>query len=432
MGIVLLSFLGTGQLIKSENKEKDKNKDENFRPMRDYRTATYKIDNKLYENYTFMSLALAEHYKVNKVLMVGTVHSMWEELYRRFFENSGDKVENSEQRYNLYCEIGDYCKSANHDTDLVLPHKEAVEKVMGDGSKVILVRYGINEREIQENISIILRLQEFLDNEDELIVDISHAFRSLPIFVMNLLIYLQNVSPKKIKILHIHYGMIEAYKEFNDITQVVDLKAMMDVQEWITAAYAFSMFGNAYKIAELLGSQDEDIGSILESFSDTMNLNLFFPIQQLSNIKDKQYHTDLPKQIINPVVEQYVQTFTVNNTTHEKSFFQFKLADWQFKHKKYGQAFLTSNEALITFVCELNNMDWTSKNIRNQAKQILWGKKTGICTPQMQTWFDEHNKLRNGIAHPNDITQVSNEQIKEIIQRLEDNITKLKEIMNVI
>ena len=423
MGKVLLSFLGTGipTII-----------GDSIKPMREYRKADYIIDGKIYHGYTLMSLVLSEHYSIDKILMVGTVRSMWEELYRRFYEKGGLYVVDSDEVYRIYSEIGDFCKSSNHNSDLFITHQDDIEKVMGTGSKVLLIKYGLNEDEIRGIINRILSLQDYLEDDDELIVDITHSFRSLPIFIMYLLIYLRNVCPKKISISHIHYGMFEAKSEFNEIAPVVDLNAMLDVQDWITAAYAFSMFGNAYKIAELLGSQDENIGSILESFSDTMNLNLFFPIQLLSNIQNNNYHTDLPKQIINPVVEQYVKTFSVNNTTHEKSFFQYKLADWQFKHKKYGQAFLTSNEALITYVCELNNMDWTSKNIRNQAKQILWGIKTGICTPQMQTWFDEHNKLRNGIAHPNDITQVSNEQIKEIILRLEDNITKLKEIMNVI
>ncbi len=66
---VLISFLGTGasEIVNG-----------NIRPMRKYRTANYQIDGTLYKDYSFMSAALVKHYNIGKILMVGTVHSMWD------------------------------------------------------------------------------------------------------------------------------------------------------------------------------------------------------------------------------------------------------------------------------------------------------------------------------------------------------------------
>ena len=96
-----------------------------------------------------MSAALARHYAIDKILMIGTVHSMWEELYRWFHDAQNEiKVEDSEQYYNIYKEIGDYCEAANHESELNIPHQQAIEQVMGTDSKVVLIKYGATDEEI--------------------------------------------------------------------------------------------------------------------------------------------------------------------------------------------------------------------------------------------------------------------------------------------
>jgi CRISPR-associated Csx2 family protein len=434
---VLISFLGTGtpRIV-----------DDGIRPMREYRKADYRIGEDTYKDFTFMSAALARHYTIDKILMVGTVHSMWEELYRWFYDAKGEeKVEDNETTYNIYKEIGEHCEAADHGSELSMPHQQAVEQVMGEGSKVVLIKYGVDEEEIRENINRILGLEQYLETNDELIVDITHSFRSLPIFVMNLLIYLQNVSPKKIIISHIYYGMNEASREFG-YSPVVDLKAMMDVQEWITGAYAFSMFGNTYKISRLLEKENKSVAPILLGFSDAMNLNYLYPIQsetqKLSGIKNRDYQTDLPKLIITPIVNQFVDTFRVKNEAHRQSHFQLKLADWQYKHKKYAQAYLTSNDALISYVCEINNMPWDDFDCRETAKAALRDKPEGLelsTTAEMKKWFKNHNNRRNGIAHTTKLSTVSYKHgvrtemeltPSEIIKTLESDISELKDLIN--
>lgn len=426
---VLISFLGTGQLVQdSEQKEESK-------PMREYRAATYKVDGKDYKGYTFMSAALADHYNVDSILMVGTTHSMWEELYRWFHDlKNSVKVEENDTDYNIYSEISECCNKANNESELKIPHPEEIEKVMGGKSKVILIKYGITEEEIRENIKTILQLQDFLSGDDELIVDITHAFRSLPFFVMNLLIYLQNVSSKRIKISHIHYGMLEASREMG-YTPVVDLKSVMDVQEWITGAYAFRMFGNAYKISKLLESENKSVSPILKDFSDAMNLNYLYPmrseVQKLSGLKNKEYKTELPKLIISPVVDDFIRKFGVDKDADRQSLFQLKLADWQFNHKKYAQAYLTSNDAIISYVCEKNDLPWDDYESRELAKNALRNKSSDLeTTKEMQKWFKRHNNKRNGIAHTTKVVVRQKELCpRDFIVSLKSDIDELKKIM---
>lgn len=414
MAKVLISFLGTGRFEPRGN-------------IRSYNKVRYNLNNSDLGEYSFLSAALKDYHRIDKMLLIGTVHSMWEEVYMHFSKEKLDE--------NVYEDIARNCEKANNNSPLVIPHKEIIEQTLGKGSKVVLIKYGITESEIMQNINIILGLQNFLNDNDELIIDITHSFRSLPIFMMNLLIYLQNVSPKHITISHIYYGMLEIARELH-YAPVVDLKAIMKVQNWITGAYAFSTFGNTYKISELLQEENKSVAPILRDFSDAMNLNYLYSMraetQKLAGIKNKDYTTDLPKQIISPIVNKFVETFTINNATHQQSLYQLKLSKWQFEHKKYAQAYMTSNDALITYVCELNGLEWDNYDDRESAKTSLRRKNEAIfdVTDEMYNWFKSHNVRRNGIAHTTKVHIHGKEmKSKEMINFLEKD---LKELTNII
>ena len=407
---VLLSFLGTGPLDSKEN--------------RTYKTTEYHLGETNLGNYPFVSSALKKHYNVDTLLLIGTVHSMWEEVYRWFSDNAGNPIDDE-----AYFRIADNCEKANHQSPLSITDKTTIEQAIGGDSKVILIKYGITEAEVMENINIILGLQQYLKTDDELIVDITHSFRSLPIFVMNLLIYLKNVSKKRIKITHIHYGMLEMNRELG-FAPIIDLKSMMDVNDWITGAYAFSEFGNAYKIANLVKEEDQSVSTLLDEFSNLMNLNHLHAIQSISqrlaSIKSKTYHTQLPELTINPIVGGFIDQFNV--ATQKHSLFQLKVARWQLDHRKYAQAMLTINEAMITFVCEKNRLQWDDYDCREFAKAALknyYEARTLQCDQELKTIYRQLKPLRNCTAHS--LETVTN--VPTMLRILTDSIEKLEAII---
>ena len=120
---------------------------------------------------------------------------MWEEVYRYFTEKDGKQLDEDK-----YFEILEHCDKAGHSSSLDIPYKKLIERSIGKDAQIILIKYGITDEEIQENINTVLAIEEELNEKDELVVDITHSFRSLPILLMNLLIYLQTVSRKDIRI----------------------------------------------------------------------------------------------------------------------------------------------------------------------------------------------------------------------------------------
>lgn len=414
MSKVLISFLGTGGLgAKNES-------------VRKYRTAIYQFENGERLETSFVADALVSHFSVDKVILLGTVKSMWEEVYLKFCEKREIPID-EEYATRLW----EYCAAAKADTELNLPQKDKLEMAIGQSSHVELIRYGINSNEIEENEAIILGLEKYLQPKDELYVDITHAFRSLPLFLMNLLIYLQNVSSKNIQIGHIFYGMLDVSSELG-YAPIVELNGIMKINEWITGAYAFKQFGNGYRIADLMETDGrKDVCNALRKFSDMLNLNHLTgvknQIQEIASIKNSALDP-IAERIIPSVVNEFICYFPMQITS--QSFFQYKLACWHFEHQKYSSAYITLVEALVTYVCEALSIEWGNKENREKAKKYFNSpNKQNVSKireyDRVKTIYQKTNKIRKGIAH----SLPSDRNCASMIKTLEESLIALRGII---
>lgn len=400
---VLISFLGTGA------------KDDN----RNYKKTTYKFNNGIEQYESFIAGALKNIYSIEKIILIGTVKSMWEEVYSSFSNNDKDE--------DYYIELGEYISNANHETPLVLPQIDKLEKSISDHSKVVLINYGLNEIEIRQNTEIILGIEQYLEPGDELYVDITHSFRSLPLMLMNSLIYLQNVSEKNISIKLITYGMLDVKGELG-YAPVVELSNIMEINDWIIGAHSFKNYGNAYQIANLLNDYyDSDYKSTsdrLKKFSDLMNLNHLQGIKkqtELNALRNKTYKSKIPELILSPIIKQYTNEF-VGDTTSK---FQYKLANWHYEHMNYSSAYISLLEAIVSHVCENNKQATEIKDNRDEAKLALRGRSNNFTVSQAEiNLYKSTNSIRNAIAHA--IEQKLNSD--NMISKLKENLDLFKKL----
>jgi len=389
MAKVLISFLGTAQP-----------------ESREYRKAKYHFSNDEEYEFSFIAKALSLHYQVDKIILIGTVKSMWEEVYRQFAEDKNCLAE------NVYLELSDFCKSATHESLLELPHKKDIEDVLGNNSKILLIKYGLNEKEINDNSYQILSLEQYLNNNDELYVDITHSFRSLPLFLMNSLIYLQNVSQLKIAIKSITYGMLDISREMG-YTPVVELNELLRTNEWISGAYSFMEFGDAYKIANLLSEMGyKDISSRLTNFSDAINLNYFDAIekqvQELQAFRKKEI-PPIAQMVVMPIVDNFIKEFA-NCETCSK--FQYKLALWHYERHNYASAFIVLAESIVSYACETSDLDEKLRKDREKVKKEL---RENQKFSNVRKVYSDINNIRNQVAH-NLQGEKSSEQMLSVIR----------------
>lgn len=398
MSKVLISFLGTSQKIDN----------------RKYRTADYKFNDGETISTSFIADAIRKHYKVDKLILIGTVKSMWEEVYETFCEQNVD----SDYSLNLY----EYCVNANSQTSLYLPSVEKIEQALGKDSKVVLIKYGLNEDEILFNQETILSIEKYLEKNDELILDITHSFRSLPLFLLNTIIYLQNVSLKNISISHILYGMLDVSRELT-YTPVVDLKSLLNTSEWIVGAYSFKEFGNAYKIANLLKDGNKSVYNRLIRFSDAKNLNYYDALSKQVQELQALRGDDLPaiaQIVVEPIVEEYIKRMT---PTDVRYMFQFKLAEWHFKKMNYSSSYLCLTESMISYVCDNCGLQDKNKADRNKAKDLMF--KDGKFR-NLRPIYNKVNSVRKQLAH----NVEGAKSIADMIDNLEKGLNDFRSIIN--
>lgn len=406
MAKILISFLGMGRVDRNQSK-------------RCYETTTYKIGN-VSGDYTFMAKMLAEKEKVDTIFLIGTRHSMWEEVYNSFSQG--------EVNEKMLLEMINDCDGANSKSSLDFPFRKYIEDASTDTVlKILLVHYGVDEQEIKKNIEIVLSIVDFLKDGDEIIVDITHSFRSIPLIIMNLLFYLRTVKNPKVTISHIYYGMLEVNKELG-YTPVVDLKSALSITDWTLGAYSFQEFGISKQICTLV--EDKSVAGSLGRFSSLLSLNYLGPLQQeaqrLSSLKNHKYASLLESMTVNPVVDDFVKIFGKETCPYK---FQYKLARWQFEKYNYLASMTTLLEATITYACVVNNLDWQKKEVRDRCKISLQKNdvnKDFKIENSLTTIYRAINNKRNNLVHQ---TGQVNSSADEYVKAIKDNLKAFGELI---
>lgn len=384
MAKILISSIGVGGKFKNPNN-----------PDREYKKTCYKIEDASYPESTFMASVLYEHFNLDGIIFIGTVKSMWEEVYS-FFCTKKSVNRDDEYWYDLASTID----TLNSQSELNSIKLSPLENILGENSKCILTKYGLNESELWLNFDKILEIVEFLKPGDEIYIDITHSFRSLSLFLFLTVTFLQNlVSEKNIKIAGVYYGMFEAYSELQ-YTPVVDLKPLFDMTSWIKGAYSLKNNGNGYLISQLLESQGEtELSTQITQLSDAINLNYVNAIQQKSSILKNSLQNKTvggPFKYLKNILEKFVNQFTRSSSVPESEF-QLKLAGWYFENKRYATGYITLAEAIITYMCEINHKDIRIKDQRDEMKNLLF--QDNNRNSKLTKLFNKVNPIRKSIAH---------------------------------
>lgn len=125
-----------------------------------------------------------------------------------------------------------------------------IGEVVGDRFTLVEIPDGKNEMELWCVFEI---LSEAVPAGAEVILDVTHGFRSLPLLFYGVLTYL-GVS-RSVRVERIVYGAYDAREKGTDgVTRapVFDLTVLADLQEWVHAVDAFRVRSDAERLVELL------------------------------------------------------------------------------------------------------------------------------------------------------------------------------------
>lgn len=378
MAKTLISFLGTGLAEKQDGTK-----------LREYRKATYSYESKVIGESPFVSSLLMDYFQFDNIILIGTVKSMWEAVYHYYCEKN-----NFEFDLYMYIELADKIDKANNQTNLNVLDLSEVRKVIGQNSDAVLIPYGLNRVEQIEIFKTISETFKRFNDGDEIILDVTHSFRSLPLFATTIINYFQSLTEKKIQFEKVYYGMLDAMREFDGIAPIVDISTAVELQKWTTAAYSFKEYGKGKLLADLLGG---DEGDMIKIFSDAVNINYLNEIKaRLTNFQQfsqKKLSNEFAQWVVPEVLASFAKRLQKVGGSNWK--FQFELSQWHYERENFSSAYIVFVESILTFVCEHNGWKLDEKPKREAAKKLIIEKDF----LNLKAIYTQANKPRNNIAH---------------------------------
>lgn len=232
---ILISFLGKNQ---SDSKT-------------GYRTTTYRFENGLERTVPYFGLALAEHERPNHLVILGTSGSMWDV----FIEHQAQDGEREDARLRLW----DAAQNNTVNEELLREVTPIIGDALGIPVTLAIIPYGMEER---DQVALLLRLAEEVQAGDEVLLDITHGFRTLPMLALVAAHYLERIKQAKVK--DIYYGAWEMRTE-DDKAPVIRLAGLLRLMDWVQALAAYDQDGNYGVFSGLLEQEglDADKASLL-------------------------------------------------------------------------------------------------------------------------------------------------------------------------
>ena len=370
---VLITSIGGGNIETSEGKME----------LKKYHNTVYNINNKKYEITTYMPKVVEEEFEVDKTIIIGTTGTMWDNVYSQYCIKNGKEIDETYVK-----NLRDIERESDKNTPIEDLNINKFNEEFGNSVKGIVIKYGLNRKEIFENFNSIIQLEEEFNDEDEyeVILDITHSFRSTAFWMFLVMTYLTDVSNKNIKIIEVTYGMHEITRKNDDSSPIILLNSFLEILNWIKGASELKQYGNSYYILEnLKGNKDipKEIEKELENFSNAMNMNyvgsLLESLDKLADLeKDKKLDSIVgpAKHIIPDVLRKFIYDFDIreSNDNRRKYLLQATLAKWHFEQKRYAMAAININESLANYVANSLNLreeDSTKFDPNSEAKNWL-------------------------------------------------------------
>jgi CRISPR-associated protein, TM1812 family len=177
------------------------------------------------------------------------------------------------------------------ETTCVLLTKEARKKHWGDlcqrlqrhtqTVEEINIPDGKSEAELWR---IFAAISKAVQEGDEIVFDITHGFRSLPMIAMLTIAYLKQV--KGVKVQYVLYGAYEARNDKDQVAPVFDLTLFADLLDWLAAAKIFTATGDSSELGQLIQEIQNDAYRNREAYGENLPRalkNFGMALEEVSN-----------------------------------------------------------------------------------------------------------------------------------------------------
>lgn len=281
------------------------------------------------------------------------------------------------------------------------------------------IEAGFSEEEIWDIFDTVYAK---LQPNDQIYFDVTHAFRSIPLFSIVLFNYSKFMIGTRL--MSIMYGAFEKLgpafkvKEIpvdERIAPVIDLTNIARLQEYNQVASSLKEFGKAQKLKDAIAANkesasDQTIRNLADSISELDEYISTIDLKELKNgkfirkfrssYKNVKKKKTLVKPISNILDELYKET---EDFMEESSYRNIEAAiNWTIKHDMLMQAYPLAEEYVILRVADLFNelkpQNLTSKQFRMFISSILGMSFDDFVTRNWKDTLAEYPDVANEIA----------------------------------
>lgn len=359
--ITLISFLGKGRLDDRRT---------------GYQETTYRFSADFARSVAWFGLALAEHLKPQRLILVGTSGSMWD----AFFERQGNDDEDI-----LRLMEATEREAVTHDL-LDLPRQRLAEQ-LGIAVDCLLIPYA---RDTAEQVQILHHLAAVVSRGERLCLDLTHGFRHLPMLALVAARYLERVAGVEIE--ELYYGAWDMRNGAGE-TPVLRLRGLLTMLDWVDALATYDKDGDYGVFASLLAADGMAAGS-----AEGLAQAAYF--ERTSNPVSAQKVLD---EVFSAVDEHPGQLGALFRETLKERISWFRGAqreDWErslaaayLERRDYLRAATFLYEAFITRACKQQGLA-DPDGFGNRKHAYKAASKT---TPPLRQLVDLRNSLAHGV-----------------------------------
>lgn len=346
-----------------------------------YRTATYLFDAGFTREVPFFGMALAEYLKPDRLILLGTTGSMWDVFFERETAASDESL----------MALIDAAADNQVSEALLSEHAERLSLRLGHRVDCQLIPYA---RDDAEQAAILAKLADMLTPGEKIILDVTHAFRHLPMLALVAARYLKHV--RKVDVGDIYYGALEMTPSGGE-TPVLRLGGLLRMLDWVEALATYDKDGDYGVFGGLLAADGME-----KSRAVLLEKAAFF--ERTSNpVKARETLTS-----IFPSVEAHqgpLGTLFRGELGKRISWFRGRdRADWErsladayLERRDYLRAATFMFEAFVTRATQEQHLDSNDFEQRKEAHGTARNDK-----PEVRTLENLRNALAHGLRSKND------------------------------
>lgn len=235
------------------------------------------------------------------------------------------------------------------------------------------------------------RMAQEVGPGDELYLDITHGFRSLPMLALVLANFLRVAKGATVRA--IYYGAFEDRDEHGSRTPVYDLAYLLELQEWTTATYGYVEYGFAAPLSKLATRQSTELLKLTQGqhaganavrslfkatceFEAQLRTNRGHELQLAAIAADIAEHagafgndSDLERGPLGVLIDRIAAKTAGLARADDLNW--LRAARLAFDDGLVQQACSLLREGMVTYVCKRNSLSYGQPSDRSMVETVL-------------------------------------------------------------